>query len=790
MNELVRCLRAFVVLGLCTLAPAHASVAEPQAPPGRVVVLGFDGADARTIRELVAARPERYPTFVRLEREGTFEPLEGVAPPESPVSWAALNTGQNPAKTGVPGFVKRNLGKSPAPGLGHLRDEKKAIGDFPHAPVPAWSAGKYMAVLGGAGFVLGALLFLLLTRRWPVALVGGLLIGAVGVWGGQRVRGYLPDELPRTTNPNEARNFWDFAGDAGVPCIVIDPAQAFDMPTPDNVRLLAGLGVPDARGGIGDWFLYTTNPSETSYAPKGRRDGLTAGTVFRVDENDGVIDTRVYGPKNFWLEERLGRELAEVEEELRRPDLDFDASNELSRKKGELNAELTTVKAERTSVPMTIRKEGAQARVRIGEHEQVLTEGQWSEFFEMRFELNPLLSVDAITRVRLVHLEQPYFEMFVNVLDIDPRSPPFWQPISSPFEYSKELADACGLYETYGWPTATMPFKDGLIPPEVLLEDIEFTFGWCERLLVSQLARDDWRVLMSVFATTDRLQHMMYRYYDKEHPMHVPEEAAHEVQFFGERIPLSETIPAIYRQMDRIVGRVLDEHVRPDDTLIVLSDHGFQPFRRQVHVNNVLAELGYLALKPLVSKKTGETLAFVDWERTQAYSLGMGFVYLNQAGREPNGIVQPSEADELLRKIRSDFLEVVDPEGGALLCKDAYITKEVHQGRFLDREADLLLGFAPTYRVSWASTFGGLALEEDELGGYRAAPICSDNDSLWSGDHISVALPDVAGVFFSNRKLTPDQGPVRGLAVAPTVLQLVGVPVPRDMDLPALRFAR
>ncbi len=794
MKELPRLLRALLVLGLA-LAPAHASPrSEPAAEgAGRVVVLGFDGADARTIRALVQADPERYPTFRRLAAEGTFAALEVVAPPESPVSWAALNTGQNPAKTGVPGFVKRNvIPGQPGrvlPGLGHLGDEKKPIGELEHAPLPTWGAGAYAAAAGGAVFLVALLLLLVLTRKPVVALAVGLLLGGAAAWGGTRVRAWLPETLPRTTNPNQARNFWDFAGDAGVPCVVIDPAQAFDMPTPPSVRLLAGLGVPDARGGIGDWFLYTTNPEEFGYAPKGRG-GLTAGTVFRVDESGGAIETRVYGPRNFWLEQRLERELAAVKEELARPDLDFDSGNELQREKGDLEAELKRVKDERTSVPMTIRREAGGARVRIGDEEQLVAEGGWSDYFDLTFTMNPVLAAHAITRVRVNRLEQPYFELFVNVLDIDPRQPPFWQPISSPFDYSQQLVEDCGgLYETYGWSTATMPFKDGLVPPELLLEDVEFTLGWRERVTMSQLARDDWRVLMSVFSTTDRVQHMMYRHYDAGHPKHDAAEAAHEVTFFGERIPLSDSIPAIYRQMDRVVGRVLDA-LRPDDTLIVCSDHGFQSFRRQVHVNNVLAELGFLKTKPLGRKEDGETLKFVDWSQTQAYSLGMGFVYLNLAGREPQGIVQPGEADAILRRIKDAFLEVRDPADGTPVCNDVYVTKEVHQGPHLDLEADLLLGFAPPYRVSWASTFGGLSVEEDELGGFRPASICADNDSLWSGDHISVALPDVAGVFFSNRKLAAPDAPVRALAIAPTVLELVGVPVPPQMDLPALQLGR
>jgi len=779
---------AFVLAG----GPAVAAPASPAAEEGgRLIVLGFDGADARTIRELVAQDPEAYPNFARLAEEGTFAPLLPVAPPESPVSWAALNTGQNPAKTGVPGFVKRRIseGRAPAPALGHIKQESLPLSSFENTPIPVASPTATAAATGAAAFLVGFLLLYLVTRRFTLALFFGLILGAGGAWGGMTVRGMLPETLPLTRNPNQARNFWDHLGEAGVPTIVLDAAQAFDMPAPENVELLAGLGVPDARGAIGEWFLYTTDQDEFSRPPKGRTDDLTAGTVFRVDEYDGEIQTKIYGMKNFWLEEKLRTEIDEIEEQLRRTDLPFEKSTKLSERNRDLKSQLSTARGSRTNVDMVIKIEGDQARVRIGDQEQVLGVGEWSEFYELDFRMNWLLSTKAITRVRIKTLDDPHFEMFVNVLDIDPRDPPFWQPISSPFEYSAELAASCGLYETYGWPTATMPFKDSLVEPEVLLEDVEFTMDWREKLTFDQLSRDDWRCLMSVFSTTDRVQHMMYRFYDREHPRHDPEVAAHEVTFFGERMPLSETIPMIYRQMDRIVGKVLDEHVGPNDTLIVCSDHGFQSFRRQVHVNNLLAELGYLTVKPLSSKSKAGALQYVDWEKTRAYSLGMGFVYLNLKGRESDGIVEPSEADDLLRRIKADFLQARDPDTDELVCSEVYITKEVHEGPHLSMEADLLLGFAPTYRVSWSSTTGSLEVQEDDLGGWEPAPICSDNESLWSGGHVSVALPAVAGVFFSNRRLANAGEAIEALRVAPSALDLMGVPVPAEYDLGPLEFA-
>jgi bisphosphoglycerate-independent phosphoglycerate mutase (AlkP superfamily) len=58
----------------------------------------------------------------------------------------------------------------------------------------------------------------------------------------------------------------------------------------------------------------------------------------------------------------------------------------------------------------------------------------------------------------------------------------------------------------------------------------------------------------------------------------------------------------------------------------------------------------------------------------------------------------------------------------------------------------------------------------------------------WSGGHVSVALPHVTGTFFSSK---PVELPAKGahlLDIAPTVLSIMGVPVPEEMDNAPLKF--
>lgn len=784
--QLLSLATAFLALA-GTVSAGPRGTSEPAVPDGkgRVVILGFDGADARTIRELMEKDPQAFPTFRKLAADGTFAPLEVVVPAESPVSWASLNSGQNPAKTGVPGFIRRHLENGyVAPGFGHIEKKDVKLEELEGAPIPIWTPGTTAAVAGGVGFLVVLLLALVVFRKLPVAIVLALLVGAGAAFAGLQARKQLPATFPVTANVLQVDSFWDHAARAGVPCIVIDAAESFGAATTPGAKVLHGLGLPDSRGDLGQWFIYTSDPAEFSREGKST---TTAGTIYRVDAEDGVIRSKIYGPRNFYLQQQLEEELKDVSLQAQ-----ASASLELATRRDELKDRLDQVKGEgkyrsdlgagRVTMDLEIRPQADGARVKIGAQEQTLAVGAWSEFYDLEFPLNWLIGVHAVTRVKLVQLE-PHFELLVNVLDIDPRQPPFWQPISSPPDFAPELAATCGPFETYGWPTLTMPFKDEKIRPETLLEDVEFTEGWRELLTQERLVKDDWRCLMSVFSTTDRVQHMTYQYYDEGHPLYRPEVANREMTFFGERIKLSQAIPAIYRHMDKIIGQVL-EKLRPEDTLFVISDHGFQSFRRQVHLNNWLAENGYLALKPL-DKSNRQALFFVDWSKTKAYALGLGFIYLNLQGREPNGIVSRDDARALIDEIKAKLLEATDPETGERFCNEVYIPRDIHSGEFLSLEADLVPGFKPPYRVGWSTSSGGISARS-ENGVYTPGPVCTDNDSNWSGDHVSMALSDVRGVFFSNRKVTlPPEG-VRALQIAPTALSLLGVPVPAEMDLPPL----
>lgn len=745
---------------LASAAWLLASAASAASEDGRVLVLGFDGADGNVVGAMI--EKGELPNLARLKREGTFAPLGTTVPAESPVSWASLNSGQNPAKTGIPGFIKRVLppAGSPLPSIGFYEPVARATSSFRlpflHRYLVRYEPDVAGALCGIVAAVVFAVLFALVLRmRRLVAIPLALVLGAAGGVAGRLASAMVPRKIPGVVaNLAQTGGFWETAAKAGVPSVVLDGAMAWDRPEVAGAKVLAGLGVPDVRGAYGDWFVYTTDPSEEGREPEGRATS-TAGTVFRVDEVGGKITSQVYGPRAF--------EAADGEAE-----------------------------PPRLTVPLIVeRKPDRKAKVSIDGVDHEVGEGEWSPWYRLTFTMNALLKVHAITRIKVLHFEEP-FTLYLDFLQIDPSSPPFWQPVSQPPEFARELARATASpFETVGWACLTMPLKDKQIDAKTFLEDIDATRAGRETLFREELGKPGWRLFMCVESTPDRVQHMTYQYHDPSHPKYQAEVAKTKVRFGGGEVALADAIPEAYRQMDRFVGEVLEKHVRPGDTLIVCSDHGFQSFRRGFNLNNWLAEKGYLKTRVLTAKDQGGYLAFVDWSRTRAYAVGLGTIYLNLRGRERDGIVDPSDAPALLDAIEKDLRATKD--GEQPVVRDVYRMDRIHSGPHQDLEGDLMVGCEAGYRVGWSTTTGGMRLVPGIVAGSDGstllpAPSIEDNTNNWSGDHVSVAKDLVPGVFLCNRKVKIPQGGVDLLDIAPTVLQLLGVPIPPEYDHPPLEL--
>ena len=210
---------------------------------------------------------------------------------------------------------------------------------------------------------------------------------------------------------------------------------------------------------------------------------------------------------------------------------------------------------------------------------------------------------------------------------------------------------------------------------------------------------------------------------------------------------------------------------------MVISDHGFQPFERSFNVNTWLCEQGYLCLRGQTQKRKVVDLVSdvnlfskIDWRRTQAYSLGLGKVFINLKGRERFGIVEPGdEYDRVVHEICKKLENYVDEDNGKHPIIRAYPRDEIFTGPYVKEAADIFIGFASGYRVSWQSTLGGVSEKVIEV-----------NRRKWTADHCSLDPSVVPAMFFCNRKV--EDKTISLIDLAPTILETLHVPVPKEMD--------
>jgi predicted AlkP superfamily phosphohydrolase/phosphomutase len=350
-------------------------------------------------------------------------------------------------------------------------------------------------------------------------------------------------------------------------------------------------------------------------------------------------------------------------------------------------------------------------------------------------------------------------EFYASPINFDPAAPPF--PISFPATYGRELSEAVGLFSTLGMAEDHTGHNNGRFDEQAYADQCELVFQERERMMVHELERFSEGFFFVLFDTPDRLQHMFWRFVDKQHPLFDPDRASE----FGPRVA------QFYQRCDRTLGRVL-ERVDEETLLIVLSDHGFNSFRRGFHSNTWLWQNGLLALadgkKP--DEQLGDGFPGVDWSKTYAYAVGLGGIYLNLKGRERGGIVQEgsAEADRACRAIQEGLANFVDQEAGTPAIRSVSRKDQIYSGPYTADAPDLLVNFHPGYRVSWPTSLGGFS-----------HCLFEDNTRRWSGDHI--IDPDaVPGIFFMNHPAVHNH--VRMLDLAPSILKYLDVPGYDNME--------
>ncbi|MEZ4389225.1 MAG: alkaline phosphatase family protein [Candidatus Krumholzibacteriia bacterium] len=363
------------------------------------------------------------------------------------------------------------------------------------------------------------------------AAMGPAAFWKLGAW-------RIPRGAGSVENLRHGVAFWQLLDTAQVDATVFKVPANFP-PVASRSRTLSGMGTPDIQGTYGQYTYVTDDP----LAP----DDLSGGVLRAVYLTDGRCETAVEGPANVY---RDGAPLAR------------------------LPLVVTVAAAERAVL------------VELAGERLLLREGEWSPWLDLEFTLVPWLkSVRGVARVFLMETT-PYLRLYVTPVQIDPAAPEM--PISTPGDYSRELAAAVGPFYTQGLPSDTKALEEGVFTDTDYLSQSDNVFAERKRQLGHELqrftARDD-GFLFFYFNYPDQDCHMWWRGIDPHSPLHAACAAEHH-----------ERVPEIYQALDTILGGVLDQ-VGPQALVMVMSDHGFAPYYRSLHVNAWLRERGYLTLQ-------------------------------------------------------------------------------------------------------------------------------------------------------------------------------------------------
>jgi predicted AlkP superfamily phosphohydrolase/phosphomutase len=503
----------------------------------------------------------------------------------------------------------------------------------------------------------------------------------------------------------KSKPFWNILGEHGIfNCIIRVPITF----PPEKLRgvQLSAMCVPDLRGTQGMFSYFTTRPQIV-----GER---TGGEVHVVTRKGQTVRGEMIGPQNPFRTDPCV-----------------------------------------LKVPFTVTiKDANSAVLKIDGTRHELHKDQYTDWITMGFKAAPGIKLHGVTKFVLLGTD-PHFDLYAMPVNIDPEKPVM--PIGYPSVYPIYLSKRQGPYATLGLAEDTWALNEQVLDDELFLRQCEDIDKEREAMFFDSLDKVPRGLCVCVFDGTDRLQHMFWRYLDKEHPARAE----------GLQDKLGNVIENLYRRMDDLVGRTMARCRGTDTLLMVLSDHGFNTFRRGIDLNRWLEENGYLKVQD--DRRHEEHLAGVDWSQTRAFAIGLTGIFLNIKDKYAQGIVNPgAEADRLREEIAQRLAELEDPQNGESAIRRVYQAPKFYRGPYKDQAPDLVVGYERGYRVSWEAAIGKTTRE-----------IFHDNTKAWSGDHC-VDPTVVPGVLFCNQPIEAEHP--RLMDIGPTILQTFGVRVPDYMD--------
>lgn len=373
-----------------------------------------------------------------------------------------------------------------------------------------------------------------------------------------------------------------------------------------------------------------------------------------------------------------------------------------------------------------------------------------------------------------------------------------------PPELFEELDKAVG-----GHPVGSFPMGEiNAGRPEVAIQKIVEAVREKAETTKYLMQNKEWDCCMILFGESDGVGHHFWKYCDPESPL------------YSETDNLRDSIYRVYEELDKQIAEL--RALLPEDTrILMMSDHGFGGVSNWVlypncwlHEHEMIkfrggasrgysrmvdwAKLRAVAFLParvkrmiyrllrgrLGSIESSVRYAMIDWNNSQAYFEENPYypvLRINLKGREANGVVEPGEEYE---RVRDELIEKLEdwrhPETGERIVLKAYRREEVYSGQCLDEAPDILIHWAENEGYTYS--FKVSSKSKDLAWAKAVDPHKPENLAFFtgkSGSHRDDGIFLAHGPGIAAGRQVED---AKIIDFAPTILHLLGVPTPEDMD--------
>lgn len=339
-----------------------------------------------------------------------------------------------------------------------------------------------------------------------------------------------------------------------------------------------------------------------------------------------------------------------------------------------------------------------------------------------------------------------------------------------PLDLAGELLEAAGPFAEW---TEGYDLLQGWIDDETQFEIYQQHVEWMCAAARHLLGSRPWDLFMTQVHFVDMAYHLYWGAVDPGHPQHNPQKADFYWDFLGR----------VHSLADQYLGAVLDA-LDPDTLVVVLGDHGHDLYHTALLANHLLIQRGLLTLYR--DRRTGEPR--VDWQRTRAYANGYR-IYLNVAGRDPQGIVTAEEYRATQEAVIQALYDLRDPRTGQAPVRVAVRREDAEAlGLYSDTIGDVIFAMAPGYQTrssiaAPADAWAGARLRIEEIAVLKQTQLFRE----FTGEHDS-AFPftrAIRSLLFLHGPGIPSgqrRVPVRMVDIAPTLCRYLGIPFPAQCE--------